>query len=371
MEVGEKQLKQRALAVLGARGGHRDFRLDLIALALKGKKVDFGKVLSMIDEMVVLLGKEQAADDEKKAYCEAELDKAEDEQKELEHAVADLEKSIEESKGNIATLTTEIEDLQQGIIDLDKAVAEATEQRKKENEENTETLAANNAAKDIIGIAKNRLNKFYNPKLYKAAPKRELTAEERISVNLGGTMAPTNAPGGIAGTGVAVLVAVAAQGAPPPPPETFGAYQKQGEASGGVMAMMDMLVADLDKEIQEMEFEETDAQKEYEEFMAASAAKRAADAKSITEKEAAKAGLEAEIEKMTLEHKATMEAAMAKGEQLKDLHLECDWLLENFEVRKEARAGEVDALKKAKAVLSGADYSLVQTKVQRHLRGRL
>merc|ERR1719399_1174692 len=116
--------------------------------------------------------------------------------------------------------------------------------------------------------------------------------------------------------------------------------------------MMDMLTADLDKEIQTMTVEEKEAQKEYEEFMAASAAKRAADAKSITEKEAAKAGLEAE-----------MEAAMAKGEQLKDLHLECDWLLENFEVRKEARAGEVDALKKAKAVLSGADYSLVQTKV--------
>merc|ERR1719313_156540 len=133
--------------------------------------------------------------------------------------------------------------------------------------------------------------------------------------------------------------------APPPPPETYGAYAKQSEASGGVLAMMDMLVADLDKEIQEMEFEEKDAQAEYEEFMAVSAEKRASDAKSITEKEAAKAGLEAEIEKMTAEHKATMEAAMAKGEQIKDLHLECDWLVENYQVRKDARAGEVDALK--------------------------
>merc|ERR1719408_46232 len=157
--------------------------------------------------------------------------------------------------------------------------------------------------------------------------------------------------------------------APPPPPETYGAYAKQSESSGGVMAMMDMLVADLDKEIQEMEFEEKDAQQEYEQFVAESAEKRAADAKSITEKEAAKAGLEAEVEQMTAEHKATMQEAMAKGEQIKDLHLECDWLVENFEVRKEARAGEVDALKKAKAVLSGADYALVQTTVSRHLRG--
>merc|ERR1719473_595336 len=58
---------------------------------------------------------------------------------------------------------------------------------------------------------------------------------------------------------------------------------------------MDMLVADLDKEIQEMEVEEKDSQSEYEEFMADSAAKRAADAQSISEKEAAKADLEVKI----------------------------------------------------------------------------
>merc|ERR1719321_2030204 len=328
----------------------------------------------MIDDMVVLLGKEQVADDEKKAYCEAELDKAEDEEKQLNIEIEDLEKSIEESKGSIATLTTEIAALQQGIVDLDKSVAEATEQRKAEHAENAETVASSGAAKDLIAIAKNRMQKFYNPKLFKPAPKRELTAEERISVNLGGTMAPTNPPGGIAGTGVTAMVQahVASQFekvAPPPPPETYGAYAKQSSAAGGVLAMMDMLVADLDKEIQEMAFEEKDAQIEYEEFMAASAEKRAADSKSITDKEAAKAGLEAEIERMTQEHKATMEEAMAKGEQIKDLHLECDWLTQNYEVRKEARAGEVDALKKAKAVLSGADYSLVQTTVSRHLRG--
>merc|ERR1719198_777974 len=264
---------------------------------------------------------------------------------------------MEEATGSIETLSDEIAALQQGIVELDKAVAEATEQRKTEHAENTETIANNNAAKDLIAIAKNRMQKFYNPKLFKPAPKRELTAEERISVNLGGTMAPTNPPGGIAGTGVTALVqehvaSESAKDAPPPPPETYGAYAKQSSAAGGVLAMMDMLVADLDKEIQEMEFEEKDAQMEYEEFMAASAEKRAADSKSMTD-----------------EHKATMEAAMAKGEQIKDLHLECDWLTQNYEVRKEARAGEVDALKKAKAVLSGADYSLVQTTVSRHLRG--
>merc|ERR1712003_25502 len=95
-----------------------------------------------------------------------------------------------------------------GIKALDKSVAEATEQRKEENTEFKDLMASNTAAKDVMAYAKNRLNKFYNPKLYKAPPKRELSEEDRITLNMGGTLAPTAAPGGIAGTGIAVLADV-------------------------------------------------------------------------------------------------------------------------------------------------------------------
>merc|ERR1719487_3185332 len=208
------------------------------------------------------------------------------------------------------------------------------------------------------------MNKFYNPKLYKPPPKRELSEEERIAVNMGGTLAPTAAPGGIAGTGVGAF----AQVAPPPPPETFGAYTKKGEESTGVISMMDMMVADLDKEIQEIEVEEREAQKEYEQFMKDSAEKRALDAKSIEDKESAKADAEARLLKDEEEKTATMKEAMATHEFLADVHADCDWLLSNFETRKTARAGGVDALTKAKAVLSGADYSLLQ-KAEVHQHG--
>merc|ERR1719428_1192553 len=104
-------------------------------------------------------------------------------------------------------------------------------------------LAANTAAVELIGMAKNRMNKFYNPSLYKAPPKRELTEEERITLNMGGTLAPTAAPGGIAGTGIGFLqTSMKGDAAPPPPPETFGAYSKKSEESGGVIAMMDGMV---------------------------------------------------------------------------------------------------------------------------------
>jgi len=349
-----KAVKSRALVALQKSSG--DFRLNLIALALKGKKVSFDKVLTMIDDMVSLLKKEQVADDDKKAYCEKTIDETEDKVKELELSVSDLGKAVADGKETIATLADEIEALEAGIKALDKQVAEATEQRKEEHAENTETLTSDNAAKEVIGFAKNRLNKFYNPKLYKAPPKRELSEEERITVNMGGTLAPTAAPGGIAGTGVTAF----AQVAPPPPPETFGAYTKKGEESTGVIAMMDMMIADLDKEIQEVTVEEKEGQKEYEQFIQDSADKRALDAKSVEEKEGTKADAEAKLLKDTEEKAATMKEAMATHEYLAEVHSDCDWLLTNFATRKEARAGEVDALTKAKAVLSGADYSLLQ-----------
>merc|ERR1719480_693547 len=105
----------------------------------------------------------------------------------------------------IATLTEDIQALNDGIKELDRQVADATETRKSEHANYVETMAADNAAKDLIGVAKNRLAKFYNPKLYKAPPKVELTAEERIAVNEGSMTVTTPLPSGIAGTGITVL----------------------------------------------------------------------------------------------------------------------------------------------------------------------
>merc|ERR1712204_112321 len=119
-------------------------------------------------------------------------------------------------------------------------------------------------------------------------------------------------------------------------------------------------MGDLEKEMQEATVDEKDAQSEYETMMADSAEKRTMDSKTLADKESTKADLEEKSLKLGEEQTATMKEVLATAETLKDLHLECDWLVSNFEVRKEARAAEVDALKKAKAVLSGADYSFVQ-----------
>jgi len=183
----------------------------------------------------------------------------------------------------------------------------------------------------------------------------------------GGTLDATAAPGGIAGTGVTVLAEVRThsndKADPGPAPETFsGAYEKKSDESSGVMAMMDFMVKDLDKEMQVAETDEKDAQADYETFMADSKEKRTTDSKVLTEKEATKAEMEADLEAKKESKTSLGKELDATKEYIKSLHLDCDFLLKYFDVRKEARDSEIDALGKAKAVLSGADFSLLQSR---------
>merc|ERR1719506_1323881 len=257
-------LRARARAVLSTSKNKHSPQIDFIELYLSGKKAGFEKVIKLIDEMVVELKKDQIEDDNKKEFCATQFDITEDKKKELERAISDTDKGIDQAKSILAAATDEIEVLEESIAALDKSVAEATAQRKEENADYQVLMAQNKGAKELILFAKNRMQKFYNPKLYKPPPKRELTEEERITLNMGGTLAPTNPPGGIAGTGVSFQqTRNGAIAAPPPPPEATS-YSKKGEESGGVIAMMDSLKADLATEIQEMEFTEKDSQEEYE-----------------------------------------------------------------------------------------------------------
>merc|ERR1719240_2378091 len=127
------------------RNSRKSLALNFIALALRGQKVGFEKVIKLMDEMVVTLKKEQVDDDNKKEYCTIELDLADDKKKELERSISDSEKAIADVEEGISTVTEEITALEDGIKALDKSVAEATEQRKEENEEYTALMASNTA----------------------------------------------------------------------------------------------------------------------------------------------------------------------------------------------------------------------------------
>merc|ERR1719253_673465 len=136
---------------------------------MSSKARGLDKVIKMIDDMVVLLGKDQSDDDKSKTFCEDELEKTGDEQKAATEKKAQVEAQIAEATDAVAALADAIAGLQQDIKDLDKSVATATEQRKEEHADFQESQQLNAAASQLVEKAKNRLQKFYNPTLHKAA----------------------------------------------------------------------------------------------------------------------------------------------------------------------------------------------------------
>jgi chromosome segregation ATPase len=312
------------------------------------KAQNFGMILNMIDQVVVILGKEQAEDDKQKEYCNSELDKAGDEKKAGEEKKAALDATISELSDGIASLKGEIDTLTGSIKELDKSVAAATEQRKEEHAEYTSSASLNEAALQLLGKAKNRLNKFYNPVLYKAPPKKVVSAEEDLITK--------------SGFDAAALVQVRAHAHShsrvvlPEAPADFAQLKTKGDKATGVLGLMDMMMGELKTDMKDAESNEKTAQKEYEALMQESSTSRAQTAKSITDKEASKAELEMKVSNARDSKALSVESLEDISVTINHLHTTCDFLMENYDARKEARTNEMESLKNGKAVLSGADF---------------
>jgi hypothetical protein len=339
LQTGVQQQKLRVLALIkkASKGIAADSHIDVrfLELALMGRKVDFSKVVKMIDDMVALLGQEQVDDEHKRDYCNQQIDQFEDDVKSLSRDVKDLDVAIEDRKVALGEIADEIKVLNQRVTELDRSVQDATVQRKSENEEFTELMSSNTAAKELLGFAKARLAKFYLPKPETEDPLDSLlqTASVRKSKR--------DDPGA--------------------PPGTWQpGYQKKTEESVGIISMIDLLIRDLDKEMIEAEKQEEMSQKTYEELMNESASKRAKDVKSISMKTSSKADNEDMMTVAEGDLGTKKKLFMATEQTLKQLHGECDWLLGNFDLRKTARSDEMENLKQAKAILSGADFAMLQ-----------
>jgi septal ring factor EnvC (AmiA/AmiB activator) len=323
--------------------------------------VDFSKIIIMIDDMIKLLKEEQVHDANTQKWCQDEFRSNAADTKETKANIASLASEIEALEAAIAEHTETIAKKQAEVAELDKSVAEATEQRKKENEEFNALMALNNSAVQLIEKAKNKLHKFYNPGQYKAPEDRELTDEEHVLRGAGQDIGDTTATTAIAGTEqvTTVFLQTASEvDAPslPAPPETYGEHKSKGQKSNSVIALLDLMQNDLKSETQAAQHEEKTAQRDYETLLADAAKQRAAAEQAVAESQGAIA--EAEENKNTATtDKQNNEATLAELEQTKEnLHKECDFILEHFEERREARTTEIDGLTTAKSVLSGAAF---------------
>jgi len=338
---------QAMLARIASKYHSVPVRLMLFTLNSKLKMKSKGgmdEVIKMIDDMVVLLGKQQTEDDKSVEFCKDEFDKAEDEEKAAKTKLGQLDASLAEQTDAISSLMEEISVLTKSIEELDYAVAEATEQRKEEHAEYIEAVQMNEAAIGLVGKAKGKLEKFYAPKAAAAAAASASFVQEAQPFSFVQIKAHAKDQAD-------ALFDVAP---PPPPPEMPSGAVEKNSKSAGVMGMMDDIVNDLKMDIKDAEYEEKTAAKDYGELMSDSQATRAANSKAIVDKTAAKAETEGKLMQTKEARAGAAEDVKLAATTITDLHASCDFIMQNYDMRKEARANEIDSLKNAKAVLSGA-----------------
>merc|ERR1719160_2469875 len=288
--VASKAKKAVALLSAAAKKWHTP-QLNLLLYTLnsklkmtsKSKTQDLSTVIKMIDDMVVILGKDSADDDKSKTFCEDELEKTADEAKAATDKKAQVEAAVAEATDAVSQLADEIAQLETDIKDLDKAVAQATEQRKEEHEDFGVSTQLNEAAMQLVKKAQQRLQKFYNPTLYKAPPKTEDTMEEKIIK---------------AGTFVQIKAHDEEDSdvAPPEAPEAPGGAYQKSEKSAGVIGLMDMMVREIETDMKDAAYEEKTSQADYAKLMEESEASRSASSKGIVTKSSSKATLEGKLE---------------------------------------------------------------------------
>ncbi|CAE6913415.1 unnamed protein product [Symbiodinium sp. CCMP2456] len=326
LSSGREKVRREALRLLrGAKSGSNP-ELNFLALALSGRKADFTKILKKIDGMVSLLEKEQEDDKSKKSYCGEEFRTTEDKSKSLDSKIKSLKAGLAEKKQAVAKLSEDIKALQSGVTALDESVAKASENRKAEHEEFQESMSSNSATIDLLSLARDRLNKVYNPTMV-----AETTTKSPYDLS---------------------LLQMSSKVAQPPP--TFeGGYQKNNEGSNGVLKMIDTLASDVEKEMTVAKTEEADAQEDYQKTVEDAAKKREADLALATRKAAEKSEVESDVsdDKKDVDGKKKQLAATQR--YTADLHQECDWLLQNFDLRAQARTEEKESLIRAKTVLGG------------------
>jgi len=290
----------------------------LATLAVRVRLDAFTRVKKAIDDMVSQLLKEKEDEIKHKDFCVAEFNTNELQTEKKTRAKQDLTARIEDLELSIKQLTEAIDQLKSEVAEMQVQLKRAGEDREKQNKEFQATVADQRATQKLLNAALNVLKGFYEKKA-KAA-----------------------------------FLQTAQAGGPPPPPG-FEAYKKNA-AAGGVMGMIQQIINDAKAMEAEAIRSEEDAQKAYEDFVKDTNNSIEAKSKDIVNKSETKAKDESDL----VEAKKNKEAVMLELEQLAnykaELHSSCDFVMNNFEIRQTARDEEIEALKQAKAILSGAKF---------------
>merc|ERR1719433_2434277 len=287
-------------------------------LAYQVKLDAFTRVKKAIDDMIAQLLKEKADEIKHKDFCTDEFNANQLQTEKKDREKQDLIARIEDLEGTIKALAEAIETLKAEIAEMQVQLKRAGEDREKQNKEFQMTVADQRETQKMLKAALSVLQDFYGKK----APASFAQKQEPVG---------------------------------PPPPAGFEAY-KNNAASGGVVSMIQQIISDAKAMESETIRSEEDAQKAYEDFVKETNNSIEAKSRDIVSKSKQKARAETDL----VEAKQAKDAVLLELESLSnynaELHQSCDFVLKNFDLRQTARDEEVEALRQAKAILSGAKF---------------
>jgi len=289
----------------------------LSALAVRVRLDAFTKVKKAIDDMITDLAKQKEDEIKHKDWCVDEMNTNERTTEMKERDRDDLNARIEDLNSTLEALTKAIETLKAEVAEMQVQLKRAGEDREKENKEFQTTVADQRATQKLLNAALNVLKGVYDKKA--------------------ASLAQAHAEFGQA------------------PPPGFKTYKKS-EGAGGVMGMIQQIINDAKAMEAEAIRDEEDAQKAYEDFVKDTNKSIEEKNLEITNKGESKAKAENDKVEANKELESVMTDLEVLANESADLHSECDFILKNFEIRQSARDQEIEALKQAKAILSGAKF---------------
>merc|ERR1719238_1986915 len=311
LQVSENSERQSAAAKFLKEAALKSDSPRLAAIAMKVKLDAFVRVKKAIDDMIAQLLAEKKDEIKHKDFCVEEFNTNQVQTERKEAEKQDLLALIEDLQLQIKTLTGEIDTLKSEIDELNLNMKRGGEDREKENKEFQLVVADQRASQKLLTAALDILKGFYEK------------------------------------------AALVQDGQAPPP--GFKEYKKN-ENAGGVMGMIQTIINDAKTMEAEVIRAEEDAQKAYEDFVKDSNASVQEKTKSQVNKTEERAKAEEDLNQATQDK----ENALLELEQLSnynaELHSSCDFIMKNFEIRQTARDEEIEALKQAKAILSGAKF---------------
>jgi len=329
-ESSTHRLRSRAAKMI-LRSAKKSGNYQLAALAVSVQLDAFTKVKKAMDNMLAELKKQQAAEYEKKEFCNKELDTNEDDISDKTKFSADTQSTITDLAGQIDSLKKQIEVLELDIHNSQVSIKKAGEDRAAENKEFQTTVNDQRMTVTILGKALDRLKAFYEQK---ASLLQQPSTLERMRGERDGT----------AGYSVAGKAPTQAN-------------YKQNAKSPGAMGLLELIIADAKQMEKEALRDEQDSQTNYAKFVtdantSVRNAQTQVESATVTK---AKASAEKAEQEATLSDTEKILATL-KSENA-NLHQQCDFTMKNYGVTQEARAQEMESIAQAKAVLSGADFS--------------